>query len=98
MKLYFDPSPLWEPERYRYAAEQMMLTLFPGQRPEYPPQSPHSLEEGPSARFALAAAGERAALSARVVWEGQAAAGDGPSPWGSWTPRPPRCTTRCSTP
>ena len=82
MKLYFDPSPLWEPERYRYAAEQMMLTLFPGQRPEYPPQSPHSLEEGPSARFALAAAGERAALSARVVWEGQAAAGERTFPLG----------------
>ncbi len=82
MKLYFDPSPLWEPERYRYAAEQMMLTLFPGQRPEYPPQSPHSLEEGPSARFALAAAGERAALSARVVWEGRAAAGERTFPLG----------------
>ena len=82
MKLYFDPSPLWEPERYRYAAEQMMLTLFPGQRPEYPPQPPHSLEEGPSARFALAAAGERAALSARVVWEGRAAAGERTFPLG----------------
>ena len=76
MKLYFEPSPLWEPERYRYAAEQMMLTLFPGQRPEYPPQPPHSLEEGASARLALAAAGERAVLSARVVWEGREAAGE----------------------
>ena len=25
---------------YRYAAEQMMLTLFPGQRPEYPGGQP----------------------------------------------------------
>ncbi len=37
MKLYFQPDPaLWDPSRYHYAAEQMMLTLFPGERPEYP--------------------------------------------------------------
>ena len=26
----------WSPEKYRFPAEQMLLTLFPGQRPEYP--------------------------------------------------------------
>ncbi len=37
MKLYFETSNFpWQPERYRYAAEQMMLTLFPEERPEYP--------------------------------------------------------------
>jgi len=37
MKLYFETSNFdWSPERYRYAAEQMLLTLFPGERPEYP--------------------------------------------------------------
>ncbi len=37
MKLYFEESNVdWTPERYRYAAEQMMLTLFPEERPEYP--------------------------------------------------------------
>ena len=37
MKLYFEISNFpWSPERYHYAAEQMMLTLFPGERPEYP--------------------------------------------------------------
>ena len=37
MKLYFETSNFpWQPERYHYAAEQMMLTLFPGERPEYP--------------------------------------------------------------
>ena len=37
MKLYFETSNFpWAPERYHYAAEQMMLTLFPGERPEYP--------------------------------------------------------------
>ncbi|MCI8423525.1 MAG: coproporphyrinogen dehydrogenase HemZ [Lawsonibacter sp.] len=37
MKLYFEISNYpWQPERYRYAAEQMLLTLFPEERPEYP--------------------------------------------------------------
>lgn len=37
MRLYFQEDNFpWSPERYRYAAEQMMLTLFPGERPEYP--------------------------------------------------------------
>ena len=41
MKLYFETSNFpWSPERYHYAAEQMMLTLFPGQRPEYPEDMP----------------------------------------------------------
>ena len=41
MKLYFAVSNFpWQPERYRYAAEQMMLTLFPGERPEYPDGDP----------------------------------------------------------
>lgn len=26
----------WNPEKYRFPTEQMLLTLFPGQRPEYP--------------------------------------------------------------
>ena len=26
----------WSPEKYRFPTEQMLLTLFPGQRPEYP--------------------------------------------------------------
>ena len=37
MKLYFETSNFpWSPERYHYAAEQIMLTLFPGEKPEYP--------------------------------------------------------------
>ncbi len=44
MKLWFleDNWP-WRPERYRYPAEQMLLTLFPGEKPEYPDQPPESL-------------------------------------------------------
>ena len=37
MKLYFQqPNFPWQPERYKYSVEQMMLMLFPGERPEYP--------------------------------------------------------------
>ena len=30
----------WRPERYRFPIEQMLLTLFPGERPEYPSDAP----------------------------------------------------------
>ncbi len=37
MKLWFTSDNVdWDGARYRYAAEQMLLTLFPGERPEYP--------------------------------------------------------------
>ena len=37
MKLYWNRGDYdWQPERYKYSVEQMMLTLFPGERPEYP--------------------------------------------------------------
>jgi len=35
----------WKPEKYRYPAEQMLLTLFPGERPEYPSTPPDSRGE-----------------------------------------------------
>ncbi len=35
MKLWLtSDNAAWEAQRYHYAAEQMMLTLFPGERPE----------------------------------------------------------------
>ena len=41
MKLWLTSDNVdWDTERYRYAAEQMMLTLFPGERPEYPETPP----------------------------------------------------------
>ena len=67
MKLYFDPSPLWEPERYRYAAEQMMLTLFPGQRPEYPAGAPG---EGDFAILTLSRGASWVTATARLCWAG----------------------------
>ena len=33
----------WNPERYRFPVEQMLLTLFPGERPTYPDTLPRSL-------------------------------------------------------
>ena len=56
MKLYFAVSNFpWQPERYHYAAEQMMLTLFPGERPEYPEGDPprDMKEEDNAAIFTL---------------------------------------------
>lgn len=41
MKIWFSQTGWpWPPERFRFAAEQMLLTLFPGERPEYPPCPP----------------------------------------------------------
>ena len=32
MKIYLSPGDIpWQPERYHYAVEQMMFTLFPGE-------------------------------------------------------------------
>ena len=44
MKLYLDLDNYdYQPERYKYAVEQMMLTLFPEERPEYtPPGGPYT--------------------------------------------------------
>ncbi len=75
MKLYFRPSPLWEPERFHYAAEQMMLTLFPGERPEYPAQEPHILTEAGCAVFSLRPEGGTVWLGAGVNWQGRTASG-----------------------
>ena len=68
MKLYFQTANVpWSPERYCYAAEQMMLTLFPGERPEYPEKPPHSMAgEDNAALFSLRRGNRLATVSARV--------------------------------
>ncbi len=73
MKLYFQQSEFWQPERYHYAAEQMMLTLFPGERPEYPQESPGGEEN--QAMFQLSCGGQAACITARVRWDGRQADG-----------------------
>ena len=84
MKLYFtQPNHPWQPERYHYAAEQMMLTLFPGERPEYPGEALRTLDGGDSAAgFTLSRQGEEAVLTARVVREGKEAQASFPFPAG----------------
>ena len=75
MKIYFaQPNFPWQPERYHYAAEQMMLTLFPGEKPEYPETAPRTLEEN-SVRFTLRRGPAWATMTAQVCRGGKAAAG-----------------------
>ena len=70
MKLCFQASNTpWppSPERYRYAAEQMMLTLFPGERPEYPETIPNSMAgEDNAVLFTLRRGEALTSVSARV--------------------------------
>ena len=53
---------------YRYAVEQMMMTLFPGQRPEYPETAPDG--SSPAARITLTETGETLTAHATLWWEG----------------------------
>ncbi|OUP56390.1 coproporphyrinogen dehydrogenase HemZ [Pseudoflavonifractor sp. An184] len=65
MKLYFEiPNYNWQPERYKYSVEQMMLMLFPGERPEYPEGYAPS---GNEAVFSLDRKPDRTAVTARVT-------------------------------
>lgn len=62
MKLYL------EGHDFRYAAEQMMMTLFPGQRPEYPDGQPDGT--GPAAALRLSRASGVLTARAQLWWEG----------------------------
>lgn len=53
----------------RYAVEQMMLTLFPGQRPDYPPGEPDGTS--PAACLTLTDEGARMEARALLWWEGR---------------------------
>ena len=65
MKLYFQIQNYnWQPERYKYSVEQMMLMLFPGERPEYPEGYAPSDNE---AVFALDRGPDRTVVTARVT-------------------------------
>ena len=65
MKLYFQIQNYnWQPERYKYSVEQMMLMLFPGERPEYP--EGYALS-GNEAVFSLDRKPDRTAVTARVT-------------------------------
>ena len=62
----------------RYAAEQMLLTLFPEERPQYavgpvPPEADHAF-------LRLTQDGERLTAEAQVRWQGRSAAGEADVP------------------
>ena len=63
MKLFFHGH------NYKYAAEQMLLTLFPGQRPEYPNGPPGAGEDGLVLSLHLGA--RQATATAALTWEGR---------------------------
>ena len=58
---------------YRYAVEQMMLTLFPGQRPDYPEGEPAG--DSPAALVCLEETGEILTARATLWWEGNSFTG-----------------------
>ncbi len=58
---------------YKYAAEQMLLMLFPGERPEYP-ETPSAPEET-QVRLSLSRGRRWVTATAKLVWKGQAYAG-----------------------
>ncbi len=60
----------WNPERYRFPAEQMLLTLFPGERPEYPDELPESLGER-GVMIALSRGPKKASISVMVKMDGR---------------------------
>ena len=63
MDLYFSGHD------YRYAVEQTMLTLFPGQRPNYPQGDPTGIS--PSALVRLERSGSSLTAQAILWWEGR---------------------------
>ena len=73
MKLFLLPGQFdWQPERFKYSAEQMMLTLFPGEKPEYPACGPAAPEEGDSAAvFSLSRGDTWATMTVQVRWQGK---------------------------
>ena len=63
MKLYFHGHD------YKYAAEQMLLTLFPDQRPEYPEVSPAPGQD--ALILSLSRGAVWATAAARLTYRGQ---------------------------
>jgi len=53
----------------RYAAEQLLLTLFPDERPEYPPGEPDGT--GPALRLTLSEGGGEVRAAAELWWAGR---------------------------
>lgn len=58
----------WHPERYRFPTEQMLLTLFPGEKPEYPEVLPKEFWEDRGVMIALSRGAKKASVSVLVKW------------------------------
>lgn len=74
MKLWLTSDNVaWDTERYHYSAEQMMLTLFPGERPEYPdaPAPVRLDEERNAVVFTLHRGAKLTNMSALVLRDGR---------------------------
>ena len=58
MKIWFAQHNWpWSPEKYRFPTEQMLLTLFPGEKPEYPDTMPPDMGGGQGVLHHLGGAG-----------------------------------------
>ena len=55
----------WDARRYRYPAEQMLLTLFPGEKPQYP-ETPPDMEGGQGVLIGLSRGRAKASVSVLV--------------------------------
>lgn len=72
MKLWLTSDNInWTSSRYHYAAEQMLLTLFPTERPEYPDAPPPSpmTEEQNAAIFTLHRGKSFTYMTTLLFWE-----------------------------
>ena len=63
------PNWPWNPERYRFPIEQMLLTLFPGEKPAYPDSPPESPTGERGVVIALSRGGSLTTVSVLVVLE-----------------------------
>ncbi len=72
MKIWFtEHNWPWCPERYRFPTEQMLLTLFPGEKPEYPEELPKELGGERGVMIALSRGAVKTSVSVLVKLEDQ---------------------------
>ena len=72
MKIWFtEHNWPWQPERYRFSTEQMLLTLFPGEKPEYPEVLPKSLDGEDGVMIALSRGAKQTSVSVLVKRNGR---------------------------
>ena len=65
----------WRPEKYRFPIEQMLLTLFPGEKPAYPDTPPDTPEEEQGVVITLSRGAKLATVSVLVRLDGRRGTG-----------------------